>query len=289
MITCNLAGGLGNQLFSIFTTIAYAMKYSKSFIFFNIYNLKNIYENRHTYWKTFLVELKPFLKDENECNNFKKISEVGFHYNEIKDAGMNDMMLVGYFQSYKYFDKYKKSICKLIKINEKKEIMKNRVKNIDFKNTATISMHFRFGDYKKFPELFHLLSEKYYTNSLTIISKELKSMNINTDMNKNIVVIYFCDKDASKDSKNIIKVLKYKFPHITFQNVSDSFADWEQMLLMSLCNHNIMANSTFSWWGAYLNTNDDNIVCYPKIWFDARSLFDTRDMCLTNWIPVEDE
>jgi hypothetical protein len=66
---------------------------------------------------------------------------------------------------------------------------------------------------------------------------------------------------------NIINCLAEVFPLLTFEKASDQMADWEQMLLMSDCTHNIIANSSFSWFGAYFNSNKDKIVCYPNVWF----------------------
>jgi hypothetical protein len=57
------------------------------------------------------------------------------------------------------------------------------------------------------------------------------------------------------------------FPLLTFEKASDDLADWEQLLLMSNCTHNIIANSSFSWFAAYFNSNKDKIVCYPNKWF----------------------
>jgi hypothetical protein len=58
------------------------------------------------------------------------------------------------------------------------------------------------------------------------------------------------------------------------------------MLLMSVCDHNIIANSTFSWWGAYLNQNPSKIVCYPGTWFGPALKHDTRDLFPTDWVKM---
>jgi len=112
MITCKLQGGLGNQLFQIFTTIAYALKYSKPFFFLNNYQLgkgENGSTIRYTYWDTFLNGLKPFLKAMNEIPRLVFIKEKSFKYEPIVDnlyVGYGTM-LVGYYQSPLYFDRYK--------------------------------------------------------------------------------------------------------------------------------------------------------------------------------------
>ena len=111
MISCKLCGGLGNQLFQIFTAISYAFKYSKPFFFLNNHQLgdgSNGSTIRYTYWETFLTSLKPFLKIINEIPQLTFITENDFVYQELPNNFNKNYgtLLVGYFQSPKYFDMY---------------------------------------------------------------------------------------------------------------------------------------------------------------------------------------
>ena len=286
MISCRLCGGLGNQLFQIFTTISYAMKYSKPFFFLNNQQLGNGTNDstiRYTYWETFLTAMKPFLKNATEIPQLMFIYEKTFFYQDIPENLQNNYgtLLVGYYQSPKYFNNYKEVICKLLKIDLKKMIVKNRVR-INFNDIYTISIHFRFGDYKKYPDIYPLLDCSYYKNALLYIVNEISNFGIK----KEIVVFYFCEEDSLLESDNIIGKLKKSFPKIRFQRADNKLEDWEQMILMSLCDHNIIANSTFSWWGAYLNSMVSRIVCYPEQWFMPEVNKDTSDLFLEDWVPI---
>ena len=285
MISSKLCGGLGNQLFQIFTTISYAIENSKPFFFLNNFQLGNGSNGatiRYTYWNTFLSALNPFLRNINEIPQLTYITENNFKYQVLpKNSTSACTLLVGYFQSPKYFNNYKDTIYKLLKINLKKTIVKNKT-SLDFNQTTCISMHFRFGDYKKYPNIYTLLTATYYKNALNNILKDgLKEL-------KELKVLYFCENDSINEVNEIIVSLKNDFPQITFIRADPQLEDWEQMLLMSLCQYNIIANSTFSWWGAYLNTNPEKIVCYPGQWFSPEAKKDTSDLFLDDWkkIPI---
>jgi hypothetical protein len=259
------------------------MKYSKPFFFLNNQLLGNISSGttiRHTYWETFLSSLKPFLKNMNEIPQLMFIKEKDFTYNPLPENFEEKMgtLLVGYFQSPKYFERCKEVIYKLLKIDLKKLIVKTKV-NINFEDMNIISLHFRFGDYKRYPNVYPLLYELYYKNALSYIVNELSN-------NTELVVLYFCENESLSEVNDIIKNLKEYFSNISFQRADPLLEDWEQMLLMSLCNYNIIANSTFSWWGAYLNTNICKIVCYPDKWFMPQANKDTKDLFLDDWIQI---
>ena len=278
MISCRLCGGLGNQLFQIFTTIAYAIKYNQSFFFLDNYKLdfKNGSTIRYTYWNTFLSSLKPFLKQMKDIPTLNCLYETSFSYNEIKETNKSDSsLLVGYFQSPKYFNNYKEIICKLLKISSCKNSINERIK-LNKEQNIYISMHFRFGDYIKNQHIYHLLVYDYYENALNYMIN-------NIEKNKKIIVLYFCEEESIYETKQIIDRLCNKYSNILFHK-TENYEDWEQMLCMSLCDHNIIANSTFSWWGAYLNNNESKIVCYPKQWFRLETNINTNDLFLENWI-----
>jgi hypothetical protein len=286
MITCRLCGGLGNQLFQIFTTIAYAMKYAKPFFFLNNNQLGsglNGVTIRYTYWTTFLTSIKPFLKNINEIPKLKMISETDFKYNEIPHPFLKQLegtLLVGYFQSPKYFENYKEIICKLLKIDIQKLIVKPKI-SIDYNEVTTISIHFRFGDYKKYPNIYPLLDITYYNNALCYLLNELSKLNLK----KPLCLLYFCEDESLCEVEEIINKIRDK-QHFQLIRGGANLSDWEQMLCMSLCEHNIISNSTFSWWGAYLNSNLTKIVCYPEKWFMKEANKDTSDMFLDDWIPI---
>ena len=284
MLTCNLSGGLGNQLFQIYTTIATAMKSENYFFFINIYELKSSITIRHTYWNTFFVSLKPFLRKNNTIQNISFIKELDYTYNSIrvKYDLTTTQMLVGYFQSPKYFELYSRVIYRLLKIDNFKLQLTNRYSTL-VNNDRPISMHFRLGDYKKLPDHYIILKEDYYKMALSYI---LEKTQFQTDNKNNVKVLYFCEDQDLEDVDNIITILKSVFLTVVFERADPLLEDWEQLILMSLCRYNIIANSTFSWWGAYLNTYRDKKVLYPNTWFGSKTNHDTSDLFPTNWIKI---
>lgn len=289
MITCKLQGGLGNQLFQIFATIAYALQYSKPFFFLDNTQLGNG-ENgstiRFTYWETFLNGLKPFLKSLNEIPQLTYIKEKNFNYEPIVENLYQGYgtMLMGYFQSPNYFKKYKSMIYKIIKLDAKKLIVKEKIKSMqneiyDVEKNDFISLHFRIGDYQYYPEQHPILPKDYYKNAIKYILKEEYT-------NKNLKVLYFCENEDLIKVEETVTFLETEFPNLIFIRANSLFSDWEQMLWMSLCKYNIIANSSFSWWGAYLNENSCKIVCYPELWFGTKLPHNTSDLFPDYWVKI---
>ena len=286
MITCNLMGGLGNQLFQIFAVISYAIKRNQDFQFINREKLgEDTNTVRYTYWHSFLSKLKNCLFDEYPDFNFV-FREEGYRYRVIPSHltyPNTDTMIFGYFQSYKYFQQNYKLICLILDIFEKRELVlqecvsKNLIKIENLEKT--ISLHFRIGDYAKAPLCHPLMSYDYYKKSLSYILNNIDYFPR---------VLYFCEEDDFETVNNIILKLKHDYPQIIFDRASNQLDDWKQLLLMSSCKHNIIANSTFSWWGAYFNSYEDKIVCYPSTWFGpAMTNHDTSDLFPPEWIQIK--
>ena len=281
MITCNLMGGLGNQIFQIFATISYAIKSKNRFEFLALETLgSGTTTVRYTFWNTFFLNLKIFLT--NKLPELHVIREKGFPYNELPINEMigKDTMIFGYFQSYKYFESNYNIICRLIGLGKMKDKL---LQKLDIKNERldnTVSMHFRIGDYKKIQDYHPLATYDYYERALSYIQRSNKNINFE--------IMYFCEEVDIEDVLTSIDKLVIKFPSYKFIRGEKTLEDWEQMLLMSCCHHNIIANSSFSWWAAYFNFYTDKIVCYPSVWFGEKANNNTRDLCPCDWkkIPV---
>lgn len=125
MITCNLKGGLGNQLFEIFTTIAYALSNKDIFFFKNVDSLNGV-TKRYTYWNTFFIAIKSFLN--NKFMMMDIVREKSFTYEKLPDKTTmaQSIILDGYFQSPKYFEEHYEKIYHLLRIDDlKKRLPKN--------------------------------------------------------------------------------------------------------------------------------------------------------------------
>lgn len=274
MISCVLMGGLGNQLFQIFATIAYALENKRPFGFMYTEHLGGVGSTikRSTYWDNFLLPLLNFTYEQLPQMSIQR--EKGFEYTkllEIKEG--NDLMLFGYFQSYKYFEQYFQSICRLIKLDKTKVQVMSKYEY----NYQSISMHFRLGDYKTLGDFHPVLDYEYYEKALQYVVNNIEKRD----------VLYFCEEQDNEDVYKTIDRLKEKFPDIMFTKAEDNIEDWEQMVLMSCCKYNIIANSTFSWWAAYLNHNNNRVVCYPEKWFGPKNAhLDTKDLFPQDWVGL---
>lgn len=278
MITCNLMGGLGNQIFQIFATISYAIKSRNCFKFTNVKTLgTGVTTVRNTYWESFFSRLKHFTTDDFPYLHI--IRENDFTFNELPVHEMvnQNVIISGYFQSYKYFEENYETICRMIGIEHMKSTLLNKLNYESLENT--ISMHFRIGDYKPIQHVHPVMTKEYYAHCLN----HIQSKNSTTPF----IIMYFCEDVDIKEVEEKIEYLSKQFPIYTFIRGNNSLDDWEQLLLMSCCRHNIIANSSFSWWSAYFNSWDNKIVCYPSVWFGSNIRNDTKDLCPPNWIKID--
>jgi hypothetical protein len=179
----------------------------------------------------------------------------------------------GYFQSYKYFDN---------QIDFIEEIFTFPIEALDDINIAlysklqsenTISVHIRRGDYisnKKTQQFHGNCSLDYYLNAIDLLA----------DINKVFTLVFF--SDDTQWVKEQFQILPYSKLFVDYNTNENS---WIDMLLMSSCSHNIIANSSFSWWAAYLNKNPDKIVIAPKKWY-ADSERNTNELIPSKWIRL---
>lgn len=285
-VSVYLMGGLGNQLFQIFASLAFCLENNYDLIMPYSETLKTGHV-RSTYWDNFLKELKCFTNLNEPITNEKLFSfpmfrEQDFRYTPfptLEYVNSHYMILFGYFQSYRYFVSKEKEIFDLIKLQEQQEMIKNRYMK---DTTNVISMHFRIGDYKNIQNCHPLMPILYYECAL----KELVSC---YKANTSVKILYFCEEQDKEDVNNLIEELKIKKigENITYERATNEASDWEQMLLMSVCENNIIANSSFSWFGAYFNQNEKKKVCYPSVWFGPDMKKDVTDLFPKEWIKID--
>jgi hypothetical protein len=270
MIWCLLQGGLGNQLFQIYAGLAYVIEHKDKLKF---PATKLDVEQRPMYWDTMLKRLKDGVDTTCNIRTMPKLCEKSFQYEKLPKQ--TNVMLCGYFQSYKYFDKYSDIIFKNLNFKMEQELI--RTKYLTLQNT--ISLHFRIGDYIHLQLHHYLLMDDYYIKAIRKIIQVTEKEDWN--------LIYFCEEKDNVPVEQRIRKIKKQFPALTLYKADDSMLDWEQLLLMSCSDHHIIANSAFSWWAAYLNQSKSKVVCYPTKWFGLANSHNTlTDLCPPSWIPI---
>ena len=274
-----LTGGLGNQLFVIYTCMGKAIYENVEYFFIGEYdkNKGNISLHRKTYWETPIFKnISNHVRKFEDLNVYSLIEESKIGYvTELPSLkycnDKNIMLLNGYWQCYLFFDKYNKEINNVLGISK---ITYNLKSKLPSTNKVLCSMHFRIGDYKKIQKRHPIMPLEYYKNALNHIVEHEK---------RDIMVLWYCHSpDITHVNNEYIVKLSSMFEQIEFKKLDkldkldkmdkldklDKLDNaYEELLLVSLCNHNIIANSTFSWWSAYLNNNANKIVCYPETWY----------------------
>ncbi len=207
------------------------------------------------YLSTIDIKDRFFWVEESDCVYFPDVFKT------------TECVFVGYWQTEKYFAFIKDKIQREFVFSEgEKELA--YLANI-ISQGPYISVHIRRGDYLPNQEFFGNISEtQYYENSIDYIRKNVRDTRW----------IVFSD-DIQWAKANIILPDAIYVEREMFQD----YKDWYDMYLMSCCQHNIIANSSFSWWGAWLNRNIDKIIIAPQKWFKA---VPAPDICPDEWVRM---
>lgn len=295
MIIIKLLGGLGNQMFQyaigrqlsniydskLFLDLSFLLDKApkENFTFRNFelseFNIKA--ECKSNFEFDYLYNNSLISKVRRKIGRINLILESDMRFNpSVLLAGKN-IYLDGYWQSEKYFEKIRSqiladfSIKKSIsdKINNKESV--KEIKDL-IERTNSVSIHFRRGDYINndvINSVHGICNNQYYYNAINLILNKVHSPH------------FFLFSDDPEWLLNTC--LQIDIP-ITIASTSDKHLD---MYLMSLCKHNIIANSSFSWWGAWLNPNPEKMVIAPQKWFAIDDLNQqTKDLLPQNWIRI---
>lgn len=257
MIIAKIKGGLGNQLFQYSYARRLALKTGKKLkfdiSFYKQQNFRRFFLDKfNTVFDGFInfreraflnvtYAFPLFFKDVLYLREGKVVRDLP------KISSSKICFVDGYWQSEGYF----REISGIIK----KELVLKSLDKFDFTLyqkilcSESVSLHFRRGDYVTIPsnKNYNVCDLNYYLRAIDIIGRRIKDCN------------FFIFSDDLQWVKDNLKMIK----SCTFVEGNEEHID---LYLMSLCKHNITANSTFSWWAAWLNDNPDKVVISPKAW-----------------------
>lgn len=257
-VSTKLMGGLGNYLFQISTAYSLSLRDGKELIC-------DVSDSMvpHKPYSNYTSNIFRKIKFVDGVSNVIPIGESGFNYTTLPKIDGN-VKLYGHFQSEKYFIEHRQQILELFEIDsftqEKIHQKYSKILNLD-----TCSIHVRRGDYLSLQNFHPIQSIEYYKNSIEMIGNKKHFLIFSDDINWCIENFEFLENKT----------------YITGN------LDYEDLYLMSKCKNNIIANSTFSWWGAWLNENENKQVTIPSNWFGvSNSHLNTNDLYCDKWIKL---
>ena len=274
-------GGIGNQLFQYAFGRALSIN-TDSELYIDTswfkYDHGDIYSNRRTFK---LNEFNTKYKNITSVNTLlfncvKRTIEKNFIFeNKYFDNTKYLSKYRGYWQSFKYFESIKNEIRQEIKVlNKSKEYLQIER---EFEDKDYICLHIRRGDYlenTRIKDYHGVIQLNYYLEGIKYLEQnfgKLEKMIFSDD-------IEWCRNNLLLDSSyNLFKK-------------GDNFSDYEELTIMAKCKYFIIANSTFSWWSAYLADDNDKykkLICYPDIWFNSTLINNMMDLFPGHWIMCE--
>ena len=286
MIVIRLRSGLGNQMFQYAFFKQMQHWYGEENVKLDIDTYHWKAHNGREVDKVFHIDLE---KDAIPISTSLKMADVGYSLkNRIlrrlrgkkhtcyvfwKNLSYDDYMhlpnntyLEGYWNEECYFASVSEQIRAIYKFPEPMDDQ-NKSYLDDITNTCSVGIHVRRGDYKKYPDGFPMCSVDYYKKSAEILQSQLSGEKVR-------FFIFSDDMNWCKAHLSFLENVQF-----VGHNVKNN--SYKDMMLLSACKHQIMANSTFSWWAAWLNPNPDKIVIYPS------SVYKTYATMPSQWICVD--
>ncbi|MGL2995218.1 alpha-1,2-fucosyltransferase [Flavobacterium sp. TSSA_36] len=273
-----MSGGLGNQMFQYALYLALKHKEKNVSLDCSLYSYVKMHngfeldrcfginklENKFSRWN--LLKLRLALKSKLKTFVYSDLN----CYDENVFSN-NSKYLNGYWQSEKYFIQIEDKIRQAFVFKDIDNTNVDIAKEVA--NNCSISLHIRRGDYLGINIYSGVCTESYYTKAVDLLLSRMITQ-------ENIKIYVFTDD--VEFSSAFVKNIYVPCQLININKNADSYKD---MYLMSQCKHNIIANSSFSWWGAWLNRNPDKIVIAPQKWFNS-SEENYKDIVPENWIKI---
>jgi len=263
-------GRLGNQLFQFASTYGIARKLGYE-VCFPIENITTPVTERFADGKVLDIVFdvpkafnipNKYLASLDTIKVRGVVCENSFHFDEKMFSAPDDSEITGYLQSERYFKHVEQELREILtfkpEVIEKAEALFPKISG------STVSIHIRRGDYVNQQQFHPTCSPEYYLEAASQFVDDRPHFVIFSDD------IEYC-KDLFAEGENILYI-----------DNNDPYID---LCLMSMCDHNIIANSSFSWWGAWLNENKNKKVVAPKQWFGpAYDFHNLNDLYCKNWI-----